>query len=107
MQDIFGTPVSFNYPAGNSEHFTGCGALLSGMITLFTVLLSCNNLLTMATYQNSDISTSIKDSHLSYNDTFTEADGLHFAFGVPDYDSLLVDKLQLVASIVDWDSNKS
>ena len=74
------------------------------MVSIFTALLLINNLNSMFNYQDSNISTSIKDSHLSYNDTFTQKDGLLFAIAIPEYDRLLADKIVLTATIVDWDS---
>ena len=99
-------PISLNYPDGRTEYTTSCGALLSILITTMTALLLANNLVAMFTYSGSIFSSSVMDSNYSYNDTFTQNDGLRFAFMIPNYDSHLKDKIALELYMIDQDSTR-
>ena len=65
-----------------------------------------NNLVAMSTYSNSTIYTSVLDSYYTYNDVFTQEDGLRFAFGIPHFEEHLADKIDLDIYLTKFDSDK-
>ena len=88
-----------NYPNGNSEYKTACGTCVSIFISVITFAYLCFSIASLLNHENTVITNSTLDSYFSYNEIFTQDDGLMFAIGIKDNhnSSLLNNKLELKA----------
>ena len=56
---------------------------MSVMVALLTLSYLLNNLIVMARYKGTNVSTTTLESNFSTNDTFTQDDGFRIALGFP------------------------